>query len=132
MQLEVVTPEGIAAAAETDEIVAPGGRGEIGILPGHIAMVTTIRPGLLRWRPKGQKSFTGQMAVDSGVMEVSQSGHVTLLVRRALAQSDAEAATIRAQVEETERLLATGGLANPETAVERQEWDRACSTLIAN
>ena len=45
----------------------PGSNGEIGFLPGHVAMITGLRPGVLTWIRGGKKSY---LAVGAGFAEV--------------------------------------------------------------
>ena len=50
MHLDIVTPRGRLLSAEVDEFTAPGTLGEMGVLPGHIPLVSGIRPGVVRYR----------------------------------------------------------------------------------
>ena len=45
LQLEVVTPERAVLAEEVDEVVLPGSDGELGVLPGHIPLLTKLDIG---------------------------------------------------------------------------------------
>ena len=56
MRVEVVTPTGAAASREVEEVIAPGALGELGILPGHVALLSALRPGVLTL--KGKKTKT--------------------------------------------------------------------------
>ncbi len=42
---EVVTPNGLLVSGEADMVVAPGGDGDFGVLPDHMPMLSTLRPG---------------------------------------------------------------------------------------
>ena len=48
--LEIVTPKGRALATEVDEVNAPSADGEFGVLPGHVPMLASVRPGIVSWR----------------------------------------------------------------------------------
>jgi F-type H+-transporting ATPase subunit epsilon len=48
LQLEIVTPEGMALEKSADSVVLPGALGEVGILPGHIPLTIMLDPGELR------------------------------------------------------------------------------------
>ena len=39
IQLEVVTPTGMALSEEVDEVVAPSVQGQFGVLPGHLPLI---------------------------------------------------------------------------------------------
>ena len=43
--LEIVTPESKVYSDEADSVVLPTVEGEMGILPGHIPILTMINPG---------------------------------------------------------------------------------------
>jgi F-type H+-transporting ATPase subunit epsilon len=67
IRLEIVTGERVVYADDVDSVVAPGSEGELGILPHHAALMTTLVPGELRVSKGGQDIL---MAVGGGFMEV--------------------------------------------------------------
>lgn len=69
-QLEIVTPEARIFSDEVDSVVLPGYEGEMGVLPAHASLVTTLRPGELRITKGGR---TTEMAVGEGLVEVTGS-----------------------------------------------------------
>src|SRR5918996_386856 len=75
LKLAIVTPEKEALAIECDEVIAPGVNGEIGLLPGHVPLITALRPGVLTVIKGGRKLY---YAVSSGFAEVDQD-QVTVL-----------------------------------------------------
>lgn len=66
--LEIVTPTGIALRKDVDYVVVPTVDGPIGILPGHIRLMTKLTTGVLRYKLDDQDHF---MAVSEGFMEVT-------------------------------------------------------------
>lgn len=65
--LEIVTPDKIAFSEEVEAVTLPTVEGEIGVLPGHIPLLTRLQPGELRTGRGG----TGKvLAVDRGFAEV--------------------------------------------------------------
>lgn len=65
--LEIVTPERLAFSEEVDEVVCPGIEGELGILPHHAPLLTTLGLGELRIRQGGaEESF----AIAGGFLQV--------------------------------------------------------------
>ena len=48
LTLEIVTPEGRVYSETVDTVVLPTLQGEIGILPGHLPLLTQIEDGELR------------------------------------------------------------------------------------
>lgn len=75
MQFEMVTAERVLFSGEVDSVVAPGAAGELGILPHHAPLLTTLSPGELRIRHGGQEQF---LAVTGGFLEVLDN-RVTIL-----------------------------------------------------
>ena len=54
LTLEILTGERLLfRQEEVDEVVAPGSVGELGVLPNHAAMVTTLQAGELRVLSEG-------------------------------------------------------------------------------
>jgi F-type H+-transporting ATPase subunit epsilon len=70
LKLEIVTPEARIYSDEVDAVVLPGYEGEMGVLPAHSNLVTTLRPGELRIT-KGGKTI--ELAVGEGLVEVTGS-----------------------------------------------------------
>ncbi|MCB1226386.1 MAG: ATP synthase F1 subunit epsilon [Verrucomicrobiales bacterium] len=68
IQLEIVTPEARIYSDEVDSVVLPGTEGEMGILPAHAPLVTTLKPGELRLMKSGKET---SMAVGEGLVEVT-------------------------------------------------------------
>lgn len=88
--INLVTPKGVIAHTDADSVQAPGELGEFELLPGHIPMLTALRPGVLTIGTKARARY----AVSSGYLRVDPAGHVEILVEQALPakEIDAEAA----------------------------------------
>ena len=56
MNVEVVTPKGAALETDADEVIAPGVRGEFGVLPGHTPFLSTLGAGEITYRRGAEKS----------------------------------------------------------------------------
>ncbi len=67
LQFEIVTSERVVFSDEVDVVVAPGVEGELGILPRHAPLLTTLKPGELRVRKGGEET---SMFVSGGFLEV--------------------------------------------------------------
>ncbi len=67
MKLVVVTPETEKIARTVDGVTLPGGKGEVGILPGHLPLMSTLDVGILRYADGGTET---QIAVNRGFFEV--------------------------------------------------------------
>ena len=65
--LEIVTPEGAVFNEGVDEVILPGTQGELGVLPGHVPLMTTLGSGRLIAIADGVKH---RFAVHGGFAEV--------------------------------------------------------------
>ncbi|NYE57720.1 F0F1 ATP synthase subunit epsilon [Carboxydothermus ferrireducens] len=75
IKLEVVTPERVVANEYVDFVVAPGVEGEIGILPFHAPLITSLDIGILRYTVEGK---TEKIALSGGFLEVKGNKVVVL------------------------------------------------------
>lgn len=81
-QLNLVTPEKkLVTDLEVEEVIVPGFKGQLDILPGHAPLMTTLGTGVLKYRAKGSSSFE-VTAVSWGYCHVSPTG-VTILAETA-------------------------------------------------
>jgi F-type H+-transporting ATPase subunit epsilon len=70
LSVEVVTAERrVLEESEVDMVLAPASEGEIGILPRHAPLLTTLRPGSLRIKKDGVET---DLAVSGGFLQVNQ------------------------------------------------------------
>jgi F-type H+-transporting ATPase subunit epsilon len=67
LRLDVVTAERLVFSGDVDMVVAPGSVGELGILPEHAALMTTLNPGALRLKT-GHDEVS--LAIGGGFLEV--------------------------------------------------------------
>ena len=68
MRLSVTTPRGAIVDTDVDEITAPGLLGEFGVLPGHVPLMSALKPGVLTYRTH-ERSAT--LAVGEGFLQVA-------------------------------------------------------------
>jgi len=67
IKLEILTPDGAIFTGEVDEVILPGSAGELGILPGHLPLMTTLKSGQLVGIDGGKRHI---FAVHSGFAEI--------------------------------------------------------------
>lgn len=75
LKLEVVTPSRRVLEGRAKEVRIPGALGELGILPGHTPLLTSLGTGEVTWFDDGT---TGRLVVQGGFAEV-QPDAVTVL-----------------------------------------------------
>jgi len=76
MKLEIVTAERLVYEDQVNSVVAPGIEGQLGILPHHAALLTTLQPGELTIRKDGEEDV--YMAISGGFLEVMNNRVVVL------------------------------------------------------
>jgi F-type H+-transporting ATPase subunit epsilon len=100
LEVRVVTPEGSLYKGNAGFVAAPALDGEIGILPGHTALLAVLGIGDLRiCHGSLGGDVTDRFAVRGGFLQVVDD-HVTLLVTQAIRPADLDATAIAAEREE--------------------------------
>ena len=79
ISLKVLAPNKNVYEGEAEEVILPSTTGQIGVLPGHISLVTAIDIGVLRMRTNSQWK---SIALMGGFAEI-ESDEVIVLVNSA-------------------------------------------------
>jgi F-type H+-transporting ATPase subunit epsilon len=103
--VQLVTPKGVVAHTDADSVQAPGELGEFELLPGHVPMLTALRPGVLTIGTKARTRY----AVSSGYLRVDPQGSVEILVEQALPASDVDSDAAKKDLAAAEAELAKWG-----------------------
>lgn len=90
VHVDVVSAEESIFSGLAEFVVLPGQAGELGILPGHMPLMTTIKPGAVRVKLP-QQDQEELIFVAGGVLEV-QPGLVTVLADTAIRGKDLDEA----------------------------------------
>ncbi len=101
LKLEIVTPEARIFSDEVDTVVLPGFDGEIGVLPSHAPLVTTLQVGELRYTKGGK---TTELAVGEGLVEVTGS-YARVLTDMAVATDDIDEKAVEEALERAKHSL---------------------------
>jgi F-type H+-transporting ATPase subunit epsilon len=89
IHVDVVSAEESIFSGLAEFVVLPGEAGELGILPGHMPLMTRIKPGAVRIKlPDGKEEV---IFVASGLLEV-QPGLITVLADTAIRGGDLDEA----------------------------------------
>jgi F-type H+-transporting ATPase subunit epsilon len=101
LSVQIVTAEReVLSENDVDMVIAPGSEGEMGILPRHAALLTMLRPGVLRLKRGPDEQV---MAVSGGFMQVA---HNRVLVLADTAERDEEVDEQRAEAARRQALEA--------------------------
>ncbi len=107
LKIDIVTAERVVYSAEVDEVVAPGVEGQLGILPHHAPLMTTLQAGELVVKRGNQEE---SMAISGGFLEVRPDRVIVLAdqAERAEEIDIARAAEARKRAEERLKTKETG------------------------
>ena len=104
LQLEIVTPERLAYSDVVDAVTLPGSEGELGVLPHHAPLVSTLGFGELRIRKGGvEESF----AIVGGFVQVLPD-KVVVMAETADIASEIDVEKAAEARREAERALESG------------------------
>ena len=112
--LDLVAPDKLTFSGEVDQVDVPGSEGDFGILPGHAATVSLLRPGILTIYANGAQT---KMVVLGGFAEVSAEGTLTILAEVADTVEDFDQAALTARItamEERVKSMEAGSLLDKE------------------
>jgi len=102
--LEIVTPERLAYSDTVDAVTLPGSEGELGVLPHHAPLVSTLGLGELRIRKgNAEESF----AIAGGFLQVLPD-KVVVMAETADMASEIDLERAAEARKEAERALETG------------------------
>src|SRR6266403_2061009 len=101
IQLEVVTPERRVLSQSVNAVTVPGSNGEMQLLPGHAALISELKTGVLTYNQDGTNF---QLHVSGGFLEVNDD-RVSVLAEIAERPEEIDAARARLAREHTEKQL---------------------------
>ncbi len=99
--LEIVTPEARVYSDTIDTVVIPTVEGEIGVLPGHIPLLTQVEDGELRVTKNGQ---TELLIIGGGFVQV-EGDRVRVLAEHAINEEKIDEKAVEAALQRAEAQL---------------------------
>ena len=103
LRFEVVTPSRRVLEGRASEVRVPGALGELGVLPGHTPLLTSLGTGEVVWI---DGNTTGRLVVQGGFAEV-QPDAVTVLAAIAETIDEIDVETARMTFAEAQEKLKT-------------------------
>jgi F-type H+-transporting ATPase subunit epsilon len=85
IKFEVVTPTQLLRSEEADMVVVPGADGDFGVLPNHVPVLSSVRPGTVDIHQDGK--VRDRLFVQGGFAEVT-GDHCVLLAEEAISVSE--------------------------------------------
>jgi F-type H+-transporting ATPase subunit epsilon len=127
-KLNLVTPEKkLVADQDLEEIVLPAYKGELSILPGHAPLMTTLEPGILCYKLKGQPEV--KVAISWGYCQVSSEA-VNVLAESAMTASEIDLKVVQMHLKTQEEKIATESLNDAEWADVQHEVARLKAEVL--
>jgi F-type H+-transporting ATPase subunit epsilon len=95
--LEIISPEKLLLSKDVEMVVIPGTEGDIGVLPGHAKLITSLRGGLVDIYEN--KQISARYFVSGGFAEVTES-RCAVLADTIIPQDQLDAASAQAELTE--------------------------------
>jgi F-type H+-transporting ATPase subunit epsilon len=105
LDVRLITPRGIVAHVDTDGLTAPGELGEFELLPGHVPMLTALKPGVLTIGDRHRTRY----AVAIGYLRVDPANSVEVLVDQAVSGGEIDVEEAKADFAKAKAELDTWG-----------------------
>ena len=99
LHFELVSPARLLFSGDVAGVSIPGTEGDMGILPGHAPVLSTLRPGVVTITR--ENGATEKIFVRGGLAEVNPKG-LTLLAEVAVPLAELDAAALAQQVKDAE------------------------------
>ena len=127
LTLEIVTPEARVYSDTIDTVVIPTLDGEIGILPGHIPLLTQIEHGELRVTKNGQTQW---LAISGGFAEI-EGDRVHVLAEHAITEEKIDENAVEAALKRAEEELKEASTMDPQAYEHLQSLVRYAGVQLA-
>ncbi len=125
IKLEIVTPEKKALSETVDMVTIPTATGEIGILPSHAPLISSLQAGILSYTKGGT---TTRLVISGGFVEVGVNT-VSILADVAETVSEINVETARLEKSDAEKTLGTWSGSEEDFEIEKEKLGRAEARL---
>ena len=96
---DLVSPERLLLSTEAEMVTIPGTEGEMGVMAGHMPLISTLRPGVITVSDGDQRFY-----VMGGFVEVNP-GKLTVLAEEAVPVAELSAVVLDARIKNAEEDL---------------------------
>jgi F-type H+-transporting ATPase subunit epsilon len=101
IQLEIVTPNGVALSEKVEMLTAPSVDGEFGVLPGHRPLLAALKTGIVTYVKGGSEV---KVAVGPGFAEVANDKAV-LLTQQFSRKDEVDPVRVRLDLKDADEAL---------------------------
>jgi len=127
LTLEIVTPEARVYSDTIDSVVIPTVEGEIGVLPGHIPLLTQVADGELRVTKGAAVSY---LAIGGGFAQID-GDKVSVLAERAISEEQIDEKTVEEAMKRAEQAIKDAKDMDPNEFEHLQNMVRFAGTQLA-
>ncbi len=127
LTLEIVTPDARVYSDTIDTVVIPTAEGEVGILPGHIPLLTQVEHGELRVTKGNETLF---LVVSGGFAEV-EGDRVHVLAEHAITEEKIDEKAVEAALKRAETELEAAKHLDPQQYEHLQSLVRYSGVQLA-
>lgn len=127
LTLEIVTPEARVYHDTIESVVIPTVEGEVGILPGHIPLLTQVDHGELRVTKNGKIEL---LAVSGGFAEI-EGDRVHVLAEHAITEERIDAKAVEEALKRAQQQLAEARDIDPQQYEHLQSLVRYSGVQLA-
>jgi len=99
---DLVSPERLLLSTDAEMVTIPGADGYMGVMPGHMPLVSTLRPGMIDVQAGGRDE---RFFIRGGFAEVSPT-KLTVLAEEAIPMSEMDIAVLDQRIRDAEEDLA--------------------------
>ena len=100
ISFDLVSPERLLLSTEAEMVTIPGTEGDMGVMAGHMPLISTLRPGVIAVSGGDQRFY-----VMSGFAEVNP-GKLTVLAEGAVPVAELDATALDQRIKNTEEDVA--------------------------
>lgn len=126
MQFDLVSPERMLASFEASEVEIPGAEGDFTAMANHAAVITSMRPGVLK--AKGA-SETAEFVVTGGFVEVNAKA-TSVLAENAVPRAEMTRAGVDAMIADAEEVAKAASADGKDAAEKRLADTKALVDLL--
>jgi F-type H+-transporting ATPase subunit epsilon len=125
LKLEIITPTEKIFEGDVDSVQLPGAEGEMGVLPGHEALISELHAGELVITQNGK---TQVMAIGEGFAEINAAS-VAVLTDGAVNEKEIDENVAQEAVKRAEDLLKSNTLEGEELEATRASLARSLAQI---
>jgi len=109
LKIQLISQEKVLLKAEAGEVLLPTTMGQLGILPGHRALVAELVPGEVELKSGMGGTVLNSFSVTGGVVEVKEGDEVLILAHAAEPIEAIQEARAQEAMERAQRIMREEG-----------------------